>query len=450
MRRNLLLITAVFFILPALPSLSYAQGAPVRLELKPFPPPADGIVRCKTGDELQIQLAGYDAKRLETSLNQYRPTASSSNAEVAAAEVPPNTGQQIRLRCLSEGSAKITASYREASASLTVQVGNGGQTTPQALIDQPLLNRQSSIKTPPLPSPSPQNTVNADTLDGIDSSGFVQTNTTAFVRNQTAQQTADFNVSGKGTANVFDAKQYNINGNRVLSFPGNNSFTGFKAGLNNTAGDSNSFFGEDAGSGNTTGYMNSFFGRAAGNANTTGNHNTIIGFGANVASGNLEYATAIGAGAIVTTSNTIVLGSNLAVVRIPRLSAAGSTTVCLNSQRDLSVCSSSLRYKTNVVPFAFGLNFINQLKPISFDWKDGGMKDVGFGAEDVARVNPLFVTFNQKGEAEGVKYDRLSVLFVNAFKEQQAQIERQQIVIDALLKLVCQQNSQAEVCKQGK
>lgn len=51
------------------------------------------------------------------------------------------------------------------------------------------------------------------------------------------------------------------------------------------------------------------------------------------------------------------------------------------------------------------------------------MLDVGFGAEDVAKINPLFVTYNDKGEIEGVKYDRLSVVFVNGFKEQQAQIE---------------------------
>jgi len=84
-----------------------------------------------------------------------------------------------------------------------------------------------------------------------------------------------------------------------------------------------------------------------------------------------------------------------------------------------------LRYKTNIAPFSFGLNLIKQLRPISFDWKTGGAADVGFGAEDVAKINPLLVTYNRAGEVEGVKYDRLSVVFVNAFKEQQTQIEQQ-------------------------
>jgi molecular chaperone GrpE (heat shock protein) len=107
------------------------------------------------------------------------------------------------------------------------------------------------------------------------------------------------------------------------------------------------------------------------------------------------------------------------------------------------------------------LAFVDKLRPISFDWKDGGMKDVGFGAEDVAKIDPLFVTYNQDGQVEGVKYDRLSAAFVNAFKEQQAQIEsqqiqikdqqeqlkRQQAEIEALKKVVCSQNSTAEMCK---
>ena len=80
------------------------------------------------------------------------------------------------------------------------------------------------------------------------------------------------------------------------------------------------------------------------------------------------------------------------------------------------------------------MSFVNQLRPISFDWKDGGMKDVGFGAEDIAKIDPRFVTYNSAGEVEGVKYDRLSVAFVNAVKEQQEQIEKQQALIERLEK----------------
>jgi hypothetical protein len=52
-----------------------------------------------------------------------------------------------------------------------------------------------------------------------------------------------------------------------------------------------------------------------------------------------------------------------------------------------------------------------------------GPKDVGI---EVAEVEPLLVTHNDKGEVEGVKYDRISVVLINAIREQQAQITAMQ------------------------
>jgi len=48
----------------------------------------------------------------------------------------------------------------------------------------------------------------------------------------------------------------------------------------------------------------------------------------------------------------------------------------------------------------------------------------------VEKIEPLLVTHNDKGEVEGVKYDRLSVVLINAVKEQQSQIEAQQKLIE--------------------
>ena len=376
---------------------------------------------------------------------------------------------------------------------------------------------------------------NADMLDGIDSTGFVPTNTTSFIRNQTSQQTADFNVNGTGTANIFNAAtQFNLNGTRILythgldnlfagAFSGNsslsgnsnsffgtntgagntsgtnnsffgksagldnrqgsdNTFVGARAGFNNTMGNENTFVGNSAGSnnttgsrnlifgngsgtGNTTGQENSFFGVYAGTGNGTGNRNTAVGYNADVGSTNLSYATAIGADAIVGTSNTIALGRSSGAdtvlvygrLQINTLGAAGSTALCRNASNQISTCSSSLRYKTNIKAFSSGLGIVNRLKPITFDWKDGGMKDLGLGAEDVAAVDENLVIRNSNGEVEGVKYDRLGVVLINAVKEQQAQIETQQKLlaeqarqIELLKQLVCSQNSNAGICKEEK
>src|SRR6185295_949869 len=131
------------------------------------------------------------------------------------------------------------------------------------------------------------------------------------------------------------------------------------------------------------------------------------------------------------------------VVTSNTLGSGGPTQLCRNPSNQISDCSSSLRYKTNIQPFISGLSVLNRLRPITFDWKQGGMHDLGFGAEDVAAIEPLLVTRNDKGEVEGVKYDRITAVLVNAVKEQQEQIKQQQSQIQSLQKLVCQRHRRA-------
>ena len=134
-----------------------------------------------------------------------------------------------------------------------------------------------------------------------------------------------------------------------------------------------------------------------------------------------------------------------ATLELDALGSAGSTALCRNSLNLISTCSSSLRYKTNVTRFAAGLDLIRQLKPITFDWKQGGIKDLGLGAEDVVKVEPLLVTYNAKGEVEGVKYDRVAVVLVNAVKEQQTHIEQQRSEIESLRTANASLNSRLQV-----
>jgi hypothetical protein len=100
----------------------------------------------------------------------------------------------------------------------------------------------------------------------------------------------------------------------------------------------------------------------------------------------------------------------------------GSTNVCFGFLNHLSYCSSSLRYKTDVQSFTGGLDILNRLRPITFTWKKSGKRDIGFGAEEVEKVEPLLTFRNPEGEVEGVKYSQISAVLVNAIKEQQTQI----------------------------
>lgn len=347
---------------------------------------------------------------------------------------------------------------------------------------------------------------NALQLGGIAANQFVLTGDTRladarnplpgsanYIQNATSPQTtSNFNITGTGTADILNAAtQYNIGGSRVLSVAGaGNLFTGVGAGQANTTGDSNSFFGAGAGTaningssnvivgyfagtsntsggnntflglnagiGNDVGSSNTFVGSGAGNSNLSGSNNTLIGTAARVNSNNLTFATAIGAGADVYSSNSIALGrdtgSDIVVVwgtiHLQTLGTAGTTALCRGGGLAIATCSSSLRYKTGVNTFLGGLDVVRQLRPISFAWKDGGMKDIGFAAEEVEKIEPLLTSLNDKGEIEGVKYDRITTVLVNAVNEQQQIIEKQQRQIVELKKLVCLSHPQADVCKQ--
>lgn len=157
-------------------------------------------------------------------------------------------------------------------------------------------------------------------------------------------------------------------------------------------------------------------------------------------------------------ANTLVLGTTTTQIRLGVLPGGGVTELCVLTTSNLIItaCSSSLRYKKDVLSFSSGMSIIDKLKPISYTWKLDGSKDTGFGAEAVEKIDPMFVSYNQKGEVEGVRYNRLSTVFVNAFKEQQAEIEtlkkdkdnlRRQL--DGLKQLVCSTNAEAAICKEN-
>ena len=129
----------------------------------------------------------------------------------------------------------------------------------------------------------------------------------SYIQNTTTQQAAsDFNISGSGSANVFNAAtQYNIGGNRILSAPGTSTFVGVGAGgFNNGA--SNTFIGSNAGQ-NNLGFQNTFVGEGTGSLNPFKPGLTLIGAFAS-AGGEAFYSTAIGWRASVDQMDSLVLG----------------------------------------------------------------------------------------------------------------------------------------------
>ncbi len=290
--------------------------------------------------------------------------------------------------------------------------------------------------------------------------------------------------NGAGTNFGVDGRENSIFGMEAGTNIGNgvaNAYFGYRAGFANTGNtnaffgnltgndttdtSSNTFIGNASGHRTTTGSRNTFLGSTSGSANFTGSDNTVIGHFANVASPDLVFATAIGAGAVVGLSNTILLGRTDGSdrVQIPgqlqlvSLATGGVTSLCRTATAFIATCSSSLRYKNSVQTFTGGMNVVRGLRPITFNWREGGSADIGFAAEEVNAVEPLLVTRNDKGEIEGVKYAQITAVLVNAANEQQEQIDeqrdlikKQQSEITELKAFICSQNPTAAFCVEKK
>lgn len=118
-------------------------------------------------------------------------------------------------------------------------------------------------------------------------------------------------------------------------------------------------------------------------------------------------------------------------VAVQVLGSAGATPLCRNASNEIASCSSSARYKHAIVDTALGLDTIAALRAVEYVWNDSGAADVGLVAEEVAAVSPLLVSLNEKGQIEGVRYDRLAAVLVHGMQEQQARMTLLQRQLEA-------------------
>lgn len=85
--------------------------------------------------------------------------------------------------------------------------------------------------------------------------------------------------------------------------------------------------------------------------------------------------------------------------------------------------SSSKKFKTNIKQLNSGIETIDKLKPVSFKRKGTRQQDIGLIAEEVDKVLPVIVKHNDKNEAEGLDYSKLTVVLINAVKELSAEVK---------------------------
>ena len=134
----------------------------------------------------------------------------------------------------------------------------------------------------------------------------------------------------------------------------------------NTSGNCNTFVGKDAGLSNTVGFRNSGFGIKAGENVTTGDQNVFLGFESGAQGGMIN---------ITTQDNRLV---------------AGHSNITDSYVKVDWTVTSDLRDKTNFGTVPHGLDFVNQLQPVSFQFRtargedttNGGVR-YGFKAQDI-------------------------------------------------------------------
>jgi hypothetical protein len=203
--------------------------------------------------------------------------------------------------------------------------------------------------------------------------------------------------------------------------------------LFNTSGDLNTAVGLNALYDDTLGAQNTAVGSGALASNYTGDDLTCVGYGCDSDVDGLSNATAIGAHAIVGQSNSLILGGTgqYAVnVGIGTTKPSNILTIGRGSGHPVSdswETYSSRRWKTNIQTLPDALAKVEQLRGVSYDRKDNGKREIGVIAEEVGAVVPEIVSWEANGkDASGVDYSRLTAVLIEAVKQQQAEIAKQE------------------------
>ena len=110
--------------------------------------------------------------------------------------------------------------------------------------------------------------------------------------------------------------------------------------------------------------------------------------------------------------------------------------------------ASSVRWKTNIKNIDDPIHKLSQLRGVYFNWKKefGGQHALGFIAEEVGKVLPEIVSYEENGiDAKGIAYGMMSPLLVEATnamrKEYLIKFEQQQIQIDQLKEQISLMNT---------
>jgi hypothetical protein len=259
-------------------------------------------------------------------------------------------------------------------------------------------------------------------------------NTTGFQNTAIGYHSLRYSTTGRyNTANGAQALYKNTTGYHNAAV-GLQSLYNNTTGAYNTANGSLSLYNTSTGAYNTangaqalystsTGAYNTANGAQALYRNATGSYNTACGYKADVISTNLTNTTAIGYNAIANASNKVRLGN---------------TSVTVIEGQVGFTAASDARIKTNIQSIDKGIDFVMQLKPVSYLMKESADKRInwGFIAQDVESlvgVDNAVLTVGEDDERSlGLRYTDFISPIVKAMQEQQKLIEDLRLEIELL------------------
>jgi hypothetical protein len=279
------------------------------------------------------------------------------------------------------------------------------------------------------------------------------------------------NVVEQGVNNTFTgcyAGYRNTTGDR-------NTFDGCFAGHWNTTGQYNAFLGEDSGFSNTTGYSNTFIGMQAGYSNTTGWSNTFTGYnagynttgvadtfmgdkaGLNNTTGNYDIYIANQGPSSGTESGTIRIGDSSQnatyISGIYNATVADGVPAYINSNGQIGTLTSSLRFKEQVRDMGDSSSALLKLRPVTFFYKPeygqgGRTRQYGLIAEEVAKVYPELVAYDNQGQPYTVRYQYIATMLLNEVQKQYRRAIEESTVVEAQQKQLEAQAQEIESLKQ--
>ncbi|MFA0960747.1 tail fiber domain-containing protein [Roseivirga sp. BDSF3-8] len=133
------------------------------------------------------------------------------------------------------------------------------------------------------------------------------------------------------------------------------------------------------------------------------------------------------------TSSDIVLGYNYGRVGVGvfyptyKLELPNISSTEGRARANAWMTYSSRRFKENIRAVESPMKKLMDMKGVQFDWKEknGGRADYGFVAEDLAKVLPEAIDWNdEKTEAIGVNYNAVTPVLVEALKQLQQEVDQ--------------------------